>query len=165
MPRADMGAGYGDQDLSDDGQNDNVGWMKTMTTRTYIRLILLGALVILSLAGFMIHTRIHLISQNPSFIVPFVAGIMSIAVVPALFWFKKTMAYGYVLNGFLCSGLSFLWLLHCRLSAVGCRLVSSRSLIPDARSLNPESCILNPCRSKRPIPQYPIPYLRTKQTK
>ena len=54
--------------------NANVGWMKTVTTRTYIRLILLGALVILSLAGFMIHTRIHLISQNPSFIVPFVAA-------------------------------------------------------------------------------------------
>jgi hypothetical protein len=76
--------------------------MKSMTTRTYIRLILLGALVILSLAGFLIHTRIHLISQNQSFIVPFAAGIMSIAVIPALFWFKKTMAYGYVLNGFLC---------------------------------------------------------------
>ena len=73
-----------------------------MTIRTYIRSILLGALVALSLAGFLIHSRIHLITQNPSFIVPFVAGILNIAVIPALFWFKKTLAYGYVLNGFLC---------------------------------------------------------------
>jgi hypothetical protein len=75
---------------------------ETMTTKTYIRLILLGALVTLSLAGFMVHARIHLIAKNPSFIVPFIAGILSIAVIPALFWFKKTLAYGYVLNGFLC---------------------------------------------------------------
>jgi len=73
-----------------------------MTIKTYIRSILLGALVTLSLAGFMIHARIHLIAQNPSFIVPFIAGILSITVIPTLFWFKKTLAYGYVLNGFLC---------------------------------------------------------------
>lgn len=73
-----------------------------MTTQTSVRSILLGALVTLSLAGFMIHARIHLIAQNPSFIVPFVAGILSTAVIPALFWFKKTLTYGYLLNGFLC---------------------------------------------------------------
>lgn len=73
-----------------------------MTARTYIRSILLAAIVALSAAGFMIHTRIHLIDQNRSFVVPFAAGILSIAVIPALFWFKKTLAYGYVLNGFLC---------------------------------------------------------------
>ena len=50
--------------------------MKTMTVKTYIRAILLAALVTLALAGFMIHARIHLITQNPSFIVPFVAGIL-----------------------------------------------------------------------------------------
>lgn len=73
-----------------------------MTIRIYIRSILLGALVALSLAGFLIHSRIHLITQNSSFIVPFVAGLLNIAVIPVLFWFKKTIAYAYVLNGFLC---------------------------------------------------------------
>jgi len=73
-----------------------------MTVRTYIRSTLLGALVVLSLAGFLLHSRVHLISKNPAFIVPFVACILGIAVIPALFWFKKTVAYGYVLNGFLC---------------------------------------------------------------
>ncbi len=75
---------------------------ETMTTRTYTRSILLAALVSLSLAGFLVHTRVHLVAQNPSFIVPYAAGILSIAVIPALFWFKKTVAYGYVLNGFVC---------------------------------------------------------------
>jgi hypothetical protein len=83
-------------------KQEKVKGLKTMTVKTYIRSILLGALVTLSVAGFMIHARIHLIAQNPSFIVPFVAGILNIAVIPALFWFKKTLAYGYVLNGFLC---------------------------------------------------------------
>ncbi len=73
-----------------------------MTVKTYTRSILLGAFVTLALAGFIIHARIHHLSENSSFIVPFAAGILSIAVIPALFWFKKTLAYGYVLNGFLC---------------------------------------------------------------
>jgi hypothetical protein len=79
-----------------------IEWMRAMTIKNSIRLILLGALVSLALAGYMIHARIHLIAKNPSFIVPFVAGILNIAVIPALFWFKKTLPYGYVLNGFLC---------------------------------------------------------------
>ena len=73
-----------------------------MTLRTYNRLILLGALVALALAGFLLHSRIHLIAKNASFIVPYVAGILSVIVIPVLFWFKKTLSYGYVLNGFLC---------------------------------------------------------------
>lgn len=73
-----------------------------MTIKVSIRSILLGALVTFSLAGFMIHARIHLIAQNLSFIVPFAAGILSTAVIPALFWFKKTLTCGYLLNGFLC---------------------------------------------------------------
>lgn len=73
-----------------------------MTTRTYVRSILLAALITLALAGFMIHARIHLVAQNASFLVPILSGILSVAVVPLLFWFKRTLAYGYVLNGFLC---------------------------------------------------------------
>ena len=78
------------------------GKKNSMTVKTYIRSILLAALVFISVAGFMVHTRIHLISKNSSFIVPFAAGILSMAVIPALFWFKKTLSYGYLLNGFLC---------------------------------------------------------------
>ena len=87
--------------------------MKTMTIKTYIRSTLLGALITLSLAGFMIHARIHLIAENPSFIVPFVAGVVNIAVIPALFWSKRTLAYGYVLNGFLCFLGTLIRTVHC----------------------------------------------------
>jgi hypothetical protein len=73
-----------------------------MTVKIYTRTLLVGTLVALSLAGFMIHARVHLIAQNLSFIVPFVAGILSAVAVPILFWFPRTLAYGYVLNGFLC---------------------------------------------------------------
>ena len=72
-----------------------------MTIRTYVKSILLIALVTLSLGGFLLHLRIHLASQNSSNLIPAISGVLSILVVPLLFSFKKTIAYGYVLNGFL----------------------------------------------------------------
>jgi hypothetical protein len=47
-----------------------------MTIKTTIRWILLGALIALALGGHMLHSRIHPIAQNPSFFVPFCAGIL-----------------------------------------------------------------------------------------
>ena len=72
-----------------------------MTIKKYIRAILLVALITIALGGFMLHYRIHPIAQNPSFLVPFFSGILSIIIVPLLFLFPKTIGYGYVLNGFL----------------------------------------------------------------
>ncbi|MFH0803423.1 MAG: hypothetical protein V2A78_13700 [bacterium] len=72
-----------------------------MTIRAYARSILLLALITLSLGGFLLHLRIHPASQNSSNMVPVISAILSILVVPLLFSFKKTIAYGYVLNGFL----------------------------------------------------------------
>jgi hypothetical protein len=72
-----------------------------MTTKTYVKTILLCALVLISLGGFLLHLRIHPFSENLSYLVPFVAGILSIVVVPLLFSFKRLAEYGYVLNGML----------------------------------------------------------------
>jgi hypothetical protein len=72
-----------------------------MTIRTYTKSILLTALVTLSLGGFLLHVRIHPVSQNPANFIPLIAGLLSILVIPLLFSFKKTVEYGYVLNGFL----------------------------------------------------------------
>ena len=72
-----------------------------MSIRAYVKTILLIALITLSLGGFLLHLRIHPISKNSSNLVPFISGILSILVIPLLFSFKKTIAYGYVLNGFL----------------------------------------------------------------
>jgi len=72
-----------------------------MTIKTYIKSILLIALITVSLGGFLLHLRIHPVSNNSLNLIPFISGILSIIVVPLLFSFKNTIAYGYVLNGFL----------------------------------------------------------------
>jgi len=72
-----------------------------MTIRTYTKAILLTALVTLSLGGFLLHVRIHPVSQNSANLIPLISGVLSILVIPLLFSFKKTVEYGYVLNGIL----------------------------------------------------------------
>jgi hypothetical protein len=72
-----------------------------MTVRTYTKTILLAALVTLSLGGLLLHIRIHPIAKNPANLIPLISCLLSIFVIPALFSFKKTVEYGYVLNGFL----------------------------------------------------------------
>lgn len=72
-----------------------------MTNRTYVKSTLLGALMVLSIGGFLLHLRIHPFAQNSSNIVPVISCVLSIIVVPLLFSFRKTISYGYVLNGFL----------------------------------------------------------------
>lgn len=72
-----------------------------MTARAYVRSTLIAALVVLALGGLMLHVRIHPVAKNFSNIVPVIAGILSVIVVPLLFSFKRTLACGYVLNGFL----------------------------------------------------------------
>jgi hypothetical protein len=72
-----------------------------MTVRTYTKTILLAALITLSLGGFLLHSRIHPIAKNPANLIPAISCLLSIFVIPALFSFKKTVEYGYVLNGFL----------------------------------------------------------------
>jgi hypothetical protein len=72
-----------------------------MTARTYVKTMLLCALVSLAFGGLLLHLRIHPVSQNPSNLVAPVAGILSIVVVPSLFSRKRLIEYGYVLNGML----------------------------------------------------------------
>jgi len=71
------------------------------TIRTYTKAILLTALVTLSLGGFLLHVRIHPVSQNSANLIPVISGLLSILAVPLLFSFRKTIEYGYVLNGIL----------------------------------------------------------------
>jgi hypothetical protein len=72
-----------------------------MTIRTYTKTILLAALVTLSLGGLLLHIRIHPIAQNPANFIPLISGLLSILIIPLLFSFRKTIEYGYVLNGIL----------------------------------------------------------------
>lgn len=72
-----------------------------MSTKTYVKTILLAGLITLSIGGLLLHSRIHPVSSNYSNLVPAISGILGILVVPLLFLFRRTTAYGYVLNGFL----------------------------------------------------------------
>ena len=72
-----------------------------MSIRSYIKTSLIAALVVLAVGGFLLHLRIHPITRNHANFIPFVSGILSIVIVPLLFSSKRTISFGYVLNGML----------------------------------------------------------------
>ena len=72
-----------------------------MSNKTYVKSLLLIAIITLALGGLLLHIRIHPIVKIPSIVVGYITGVLSIIVVPLLFSFKKTLSYGYVLNGML----------------------------------------------------------------
>ncbi len=72
-----------------------------MTIRLYIKSTLLLSLITLGIGGFLLHLKIHPLAENQSNYVPFISGILGIIIVPVLFSFKKTISYGYVLNGLI----------------------------------------------------------------
>lgn len=72
-----------------------------MTIRAYVKSTLLAGLIAVSIGGLLLHMRIHPPTQNTSNLVPLISGILGVIVVPLLFTNKKTISYGYTLNGFL----------------------------------------------------------------
>jgi len=72
-----------------------------MSVRSYIKTALIAALVALAFGGFLLHARIHPFTRNSSNFIPFISGILSIIIVPLLFSYKRTVSYGYVINGML----------------------------------------------------------------
>jgi hypothetical protein len=72
-----------------------------MGQKQKIRLLLFAGLFFVSLGGWMLHVRIHPPLKLAAFYVPFFAGLLGIAVVSPMFLFRKTLAYGYVINGML----------------------------------------------------------------
>src|ERR1035437_7928193 len=72
-----------------------------MFIKTYIKSLLLVSLTTLAIGGFLLQLRIHPLTEHAYGAVPFVAGLLSILLVPCLFSFRKTLDYGYILNGLL----------------------------------------------------------------
>ncbi len=70
-----------------------------MTQKTNIRNLLLIGLVICSLIGLPVHLMVHPASKLQVFYVPVVSSQASTIIVPLLFLFRRTIHYGYVLNG------------------------------------------------------------------
>ncbi len=72
-----------------------------MVQKQKLRLLLVAGLFFVSLGGWMLHVRIHPLLKLAANYVPFIAGLMSITAVSAMFLFRKTVAYAYVINGML----------------------------------------------------------------
>ena len=58
------------------------------------------SLLLISLGGWLFHFRIHPITENPSYFVPFIFGILNVIVSPLLFNYRKTVIIAYLINGF-----------------------------------------------------------------
>ncbi len=70
-----------------------------MKKKDYLHMILIIAVVILALGGWLLHLHIHLLSDDTENYIPFVSGLISIIVIPALFIFRSTIPFAYLLNG------------------------------------------------------------------
>lgn len=72
-----------------------------MTNKTKTKLILIAGLFSLALGGWLLHMRVHPLGDKPFNAVPFIAGIISILILPAMFASRRTVQYAYVINGIL----------------------------------------------------------------
>ncbi|TAL36719.1 MAG: hypothetical protein EPN93_07805 [Spirochaetes bacterium] len=70
-----------------------------MTQKQNLQRLLLAGMVVCAAGGFGLHYRIHDIAKLSANYIPFFSGLASIFVIPALFMSRKTISYGYVLNG------------------------------------------------------------------
>ena len=72
-----------------------------MNTKKMIKTTLVAGLFFLALGGWLLHIRIHPITKTIDNIIPVISGIISVFVLPILFWFGPTVSLAYIINGFL----------------------------------------------------------------
>ncbi len=70
-----------------------------MKKKDYFRLVLILAIFFLALGGWLLHLRIHPIAKDAENYIPLVAGFISVFLIPALFIFRSTIPFAYLLNG------------------------------------------------------------------
>lgn len=68
--------------------------------KNHIKIMLVISLFFLALGGLGLHYRIHSIAKHAYAYIPFIAGLLSVIAIPALFMFRKTLHLAYILNGF-----------------------------------------------------------------
>lgn len=69
-----------------------------MNRKQSIKFWLILALFSLSLGGWLMHYRFHNPLSTGYGTLPFVIGLISVFLLPFLFWFSSTIAYAYVIN-------------------------------------------------------------------
>ena len=72
-----------------------------MNRKKTVKAALIVALFFLALGGWCLHLRIHSPAKDEDNLIPFISGILSVFCVPLFFCFRRTLAWAYVLNGFL----------------------------------------------------------------
>ena len=68
--------------------------------KNYVKNVLVFALFILALGGAMIHLSYHPVAKHSYGWVPLISAAFSVVIIPALFMFRKTIHWAYILNGF-----------------------------------------------------------------
>ena len=71
-----------------------------MSRKKMLKTTLIAGLVFLAFGGWCLHLRIHPPSKDADNLIPFFGGILSVFCLPLLFWYRRTLAWAYVLNGF-----------------------------------------------------------------
>jgi hypothetical protein len=72
-----------------------------MVQKNKLRVLLVTGLFLVSLGGWLLHVRIHSPSKLDANYIPFIIGLLSWTIIPAMFLFRKTTAYAYVINGMM----------------------------------------------------------------
>lgn len=68
--------------------------------KKHLKNVLILVLFLLSLSGLLIHSRVHPFASKPYGMVPFASGLLSVIVLPILFYFRKTIHLANLMNGF-----------------------------------------------------------------
>ena len=70
-----------------------------MTQKQNLKTLLVFALFVTALGGWLLHLRAHPPVKNPINYIPFFIGVINIFFIPWMFLFRKTFAMAYVING------------------------------------------------------------------
>lgn len=71
-----------------------------MNLKKNIKITLIASLFFLGLGGWLLHIRMHPFQKDMDYVIPFILGIVSVFILPFLFWFRPAVAIAYIINGF-----------------------------------------------------------------
>lgn len=70
-----------------------------MTQKQYLRLTLITGLFVISIGGWLLHLRAHPPVHDIADRIPFISGLISIIILPSMFFFGRLTGYAYAGTG------------------------------------------------------------------
>ena len=70
-----------------------------MKQKDHFRILLILAIFFLALGAWLLHLRIHPITEDSEYFIPAIAGFISVIIIPILFAFRSTIPFAYLLTG------------------------------------------------------------------